>query len=286
MKRFSIFLIVLFLFGCEGEITGDVVKEEITDLACPECPVCESKPTVCPECPKCEKCERCERCKECEKCEECEECTDFSEEPVELEFEALRVYKVEDAPVEESIEFDTDGEVDNVELYFTPDCREEPELQIFLNDNEVYDRLAECGEEVKVKLSNFKDANTLRFSSVSSGDYSLDDLKIKKTLRDETFKMVGYNSLDFDESDRDQVDIEKFGEAEIKNFLEYRFDVDDRNDDLRFRFNAPRRDGNVIILLNNDVIFEGRVKSTANIFRLERSDLKNGENEIRIIGIP
>jgi len=293
----ALFIITLFVAGCgQNEITGDVVGEidisEWDELLsqCPECEKCPACP-VCEECPECEECEECERCPKCPKCEKC---PDPSRIPIDLELDAVRLYKQDETDVEEeelTFEYSESQfeDLKSAELSFTANCEEaKKRLTIEVNGDRQYYRVPPCEETVTVEIAkrDLKEGvNKVTFSAEVEDSYRLEDIELKSENEDDTDKEdLGYVRLE--EPFVTKKTVKELDDVEITSIVEYDVSIsrNDAKEDLYLEFDGSERDGKLQVYVNGRRIFEGKI-SKSNEIKIAKKYLDNGKNEIKFVGI-
>ena len=281
MKQILILIVcaAVLLAGCGSDNpTGDVTDDEDDAFAfdCPACPTCD----VCESCPVCEG-------------GSVGECV-FAGDPVDLVLGDVELLQ-EGRGSEEGVNYRyTRDEYNNLEkavLKFTPDCSGiVPAVEIEVDDEIVWNQVPDCGEvhEVPIFTSLLDEGrHTIYFISDVDDDYVIDDITLVSTFEDDTTKEEDLFMIEFEPGTDDDEEFKNLNNVVITNYVEYEIELDDdeADQDLVLSFRGEDRDGDLVVLINDEQIYEGSVKKRENRITIPAAKLKDGRNYLTFVGV-
>jgi len=277
-----IIILSVLISGCgSNDVTGDVVKDTSA-----QCPVCEV--TKCPNCPSCPVCTD-------KECPACPDCADFaiSDDPVKLDLRDVKLLITEGQEYEFKM-FYTDSEFPKLEsavLSFVPECEDIPNpIEIRVNDKLVQNKVPDCDQFNKVDLDikNLDDGkNIVTFVSDAKDSYEVDDIEVKSTfigVADETQRLGDFEFKDEYES---ETELQSLSNIEITNYKEFSVELDDdeAEKDMILEFSGENREGYLVVLVNDEKIFAGKVSRRDNRILIPAEKLNEGDNYITFVGL-
>lgn len=299
----------MLLVGCGDNVTTDITpikpgdtELKCPDVVCPECQVCEEC-EKCPECndKKCPECEKCRDCPDCPKqncptCAVCETCKDFSQNPVEVELNAIRLYSQEKPDdFEYMIQFTYTNAsrtmLDTSELSFKALCDAAPKkLQISLNKHQFYDQVPPCDQTIQLFLDKnfvFIGVNNITFKSDVSESYRIDNIEIESKFNDSTYNIDQFDYIRLEERFLETTKFSDLSDVNMTNYLIYSVNLteNETREDMLIKFDSDTRNGYLYVHINNYLVFNGSVKTTNNEVFLPKNQLRVGPNEIRFLTI-
>jgi len=283
-------LLLLILVGCsDNEITGKASFTDCGKFLAEECPnIVECPDKTCPKCVQ----KDCPTCEKCEKCEDCEECPELGSDPLNIELEAVRLFKQQESEFERVEERFTITDMENFQsgqLSFTPMCDSADEkLSIMVNNGETYGKVPNCKKAQYVDLvkSRLKSgSNKIVFYSEVKDSYRLENIELKLKYKDDT-EIIDYGYVRLEEEFYETKEYKDLGDDAIKNYVEFsvKLGEDDIEDDLMLRFDSDNTEGKLIVYFNKDKIYEGDVDQVNEII-LPKKYLEEGKNTLKLVGI-
>ena len=168
-------------------------------------------------------------------------------------------------------------------------CNENPRLLVTLNTHVVSAGPAACNDETVLDLEPgwfLEGQNVLRFRSDTDEIYELANIELSFTYEDGTTEDMPADSILFQPEDAGEKEVDDLSIVSMTNTVTRTFSLSEqeRLHDLHVSFDARNRDGEVIVLLNDEVLFSGLPKKDGNKLTLPH-ELLEGQNELVFIGL-
>lgn len=175
-------------------------------------------------------------------------------------------------------------------LSFKPLCNEDIMLFASINDHLLYRDTPACEEVIEVPIT--KDdletgPNSIEFKNDIKEAYELIDTVVTFTYADGTSEPLPADDHFFEPADSDLKSVKDLGIVSITNTVERVFTLteEELNHELYVGFDALEREGDMLILLNDHVIYEGTPRSKGHEIVLPLEHLNVGKNTLLFIGI-
>ncbi len=251
------------------------LEEQARDVAldCPE-------PAPCPDCPACPRCEQAT-------------CA-FGTDPVDLELvglELLTTAQGAEEGVSYRYSYDEYNSLERATIRFTPRCEgAAAPIRIEVDETVVWEEAPRCGEvhEVPVALNLLDDGrHSIYFLSDVEESYDVDDITLSSEYEDGTSDEQDLYFFTFEEAGADEEEFTTFSDATIRNYVEYEVELDDEDLEREFilSFEGEDRDGDIVILVNDEQVYHGAVSRRENRFAIPGELLDEGTNYLTFVGI-
>ncbi|MBD3209565.1 hypothetical protein GF367_04065 [Candidatus Woesearchaeota archaeon] len=175
-------------------------------------------------------------------------------------------------------------------LTYTPSCDEPSRMIITANDDLVAKEALVCGEGRVHDLPAMvfvEGPNTVLFRNKVDETYELTDVQIQFTYNDGATETLVAEDHVFEPGDDERKEVKDLAIVSVTNTVTRTFSLSEQqlHDDLYLEFDTVERAGDLLILLNDQVLFQGRPPSRGKTLLLPPETLDVGENELTFIGM-